>query len=221
LNALTPDANAPTPDGPGAPDWLSWARTLQALAQTGLTYATNPFDRQRYEKLEELALEIFAAHTGETAATLQEWFIVQPGYATPKVDVRGACFRDGRILMVRERSDGRWCLPGGWADVGDRPAEAAEREVREEAGFECTARKVIGVFDANRGGEPFSAFHAYKIIFECEITGGQPQPDHEILEVAFFGRAEIPPLSPNRTTPANLAECFAHLDDPARPTAFD
>jgi len=128
--------------------------------------------------------------------------------------------------MVRERSDGGWCLPGGWADVGDRPAAAAEREVREEAGFECAARKVIGVFDANRGSaqdgrEPLAAFHAFKIIFQCEITGGEPAPDHEILEVAFFGREALPVLSPNRTTPAQLAECFAHLDDPARRTAFD
>ncbi len=212
---------AGSPDRPTAPDWLGWARTIQALAQTGLTYASNPFDRERYTKLEALAVEIFAAHTGEPAATVRQWFDVQPGYATPKVDVRAACFRDGRILMVRERSDGGWCLPGGWADVGDEPAAAAEREAREEAGFECAAHKVIGVFDANRGGEPFSAFHAFKIIFECEILGGQPQPDHEILEVAFFARDALPKLSPNRTTPAQLAECFAHLDDPARRTAFD
>jgi 8-oxo-dGTP pyrophosphatase MutT (NUDIX family) len=207
--------NAPTPD------WLNWARLVQAVAQTGLAYTDNPFDRERYKKLEALAVEMFAAYTGETPATLEQWFSVQPGYATPKVDVRAACFRDGRLLMVRERSDGGWCLPGGWADVGDRPAAAAEREVLEEAGFTCGARKVIGVFDANRGGEPLSAFHAFKIIFECEITGGAPQPDHEILEVAFFERDSRPVLSPNRTTPAQLAECFAHFDDPARHTAFE
>jgi ADP-ribose pyrophosphatase YjhB (NUDIX family) len=125
------------------------------------------------------------------------------------------------VLRVRERSDGRWCLPGGWADVGDRPAEAAEREVREESGFECRARKVIGVLDTNRSGEPLAAFHAFKVIFLCDLTGGGPDPDHEILEVAFFERGQIPELSGSRTTVAQLAECFAHLDDPARPTAFD
>jgi 8-oxo-dGTP pyrophosphatase MutT (NUDIX family) len=207
--------NAPTPD------WLNWARLVQAVAQTGLTYSESPFDRERYKKLEALAVEMFAAHTGESPATLEQWFSVQPGYATPKVDVRAACFREGRLLLVREKSDGGWCLPGGWADVGDRPAAAAEREVLEEAGFTCTARKVIGVFDANRGGEPLAAFHAFKIIFECEITSGAPQPDHEILEVAFFDRAALPVLSPNRTTPRQLEECFAHFDDPARRTAFD
>ena len=207
--------------GDDQPAWLNWARTIQALAQAGLTYTENPYDRGRYQKLHALAVEIFAAHTREHPATIEQWFAIQPGYATPKVDVRSACFRDGQILMVRERSDGGWCLPGGWADVGDVPSAAAVREVREETGFECTARKVIGVFDGNRGGEPLSAFHAFKIIFLCEITGGAPDPDHEIIGVDFFARAALPPLSPNRTTPAQWVECFAHLDDPARPTAFD
>jgi ADP-ribose pyrophosphatase YjhB (NUDIX family) len=203
------------------PNWLNWARTLQALSQTGLTYAENPFDRERYQKLRQLAQEIFMIHTGQPQALIEKWFTLQPGYATPKVDVRGACFRGGKILMVCEKSDGRWCLPGGWADVGDVPSEATIREVHEESGFECLARKVVGVFDANRGGEPFSAFHAFKIIFLCEITGGEANPDHEIMGVDFFGRDALPPLSANRTSPAQLVECFAHLDDPARPTAFD
>ena len=204
------------------PAWLNWARTVQAVAQNGLTYAENPFDRERYIKLAALAAEMFAAHTGRPEAEVAAWFDVQPGYATPKVDVRGACFRDGLILLVRERSDGGWCLPGGWADVGDTPANAAVREVREEAGYTSTARKLLGVFDANRGGgTPLAAFHAFKVIFACDITGGDAQPDHEILEVGWFGRGALPPLSGNRTTAAQLAECFAHLDDPARPAAFD
>lgn len=203
------------------PRWLRWARTVQALAQTGLTYAESPFERERYEKLRDLAVEMFAFGANETPETIGGWFQVQPGYATPKVDVRGACFRDGKILMVREKMDGKWCLPGGWADVGDRPCQSAEREVREESGFECAARKVIGVFDANRGGSPFSAFHAFKIVFLCEIVGGAPVPNHETTAVEFFARAEIPPLSGSRTTPRQLEECFAHLDDPSRPTAFE
>ena len=203
------------------PSWLHWARAIQAIARNGLTYTENPFDVERYEKLEHLAVEIFAAHTGEVYATIREWFDLQPGYATPKVDVRAACFRDGKVLMVRERRDGRWCLPGGWADVGDVPSEAAEREVREEAGYTCVARKVLGVFDTNRGGEPLAAFHAFKIIFQCEITGGEPVENHETDGAEFFARDAIPPLSGARTTPPQLAECFAHLDDPARATWFD
>jgi ADP-ribose pyrophosphatase YjhB (NUDIX family) len=203
------------------PRWLHWARTIQSVAQAGLVYAENPFDRERYQRLHDLALEVFAAHTGEATTVIEGWFAAQPGYPTPKTDVRGACFRNGKILMVQERSDGGWCLPGGWADVGDVPSEAAAREVREEAGFECVARKLIGVFDANRGGEPFSAFHAFKIIFLCEITDGVPNPDHEISAVDFFSRDALPPLSPHRTTPTQLVECFAHLEDATRLAAFD
>ena len=107
------------------PDWLMWARKLQALAQTGLTYAQNPYDTERYRQLQNVAAEIFAAHTGQSVATIEQWFAIQPGYATPKVDVRRACFRDGKVLLVREKSDGASCLPGGWADVGDVPSNAS------------------------------------------------------------------------------------------------
>lgn len=203
------------------PDWLHWARKMQAIAQIGLTYNDNPYDRERYEQLRALALDVFARYTAHDDATVGQWFNLQPGYATPKVDVRSACFRDGKLLMVRERDDGRWCLPGGWADVGDVPSEAAAREVREEAGFECAPRKVIGVFDANRHGAPLSAFHAYKLIFLCDLTGGAGQPNHETLGVDFFARDAIPPLSEARTSPAQVAECFAHLDDASRATWFD
>jgi len=164
------------------PDWLTWARKLQALAQTGLTYAQNQYDKERYRQLQAVAAEIFVAHTGETLASVEQWFAIQPGYATPKVDVRGACFRDGKVLRVRERSDGAWCLPGGWADVGDVPSNAAEREVHEEAGFECVARKVIGIFDCNRGGgEPLAAYHAFKVIYACAIKPGLPQGQTDVL----------------------------------------
>lgn len=203
------------------PNWLIWARKLQALAQAGLTYAENAYDRSRYQDLHDLAVEIFAAQTGVAPAEVAGWFAAQPGYATPKVDVRAACFREGQVLLVREKADGGWCLPGGWADVGDVPSQAAEREVLEEAGFTCVARKVIGVFDANRGGQPLTAYHAYKLIFLCELTGGAPTPDHEISAVGFFGREAVPPLSQARTAPHHLAECFRHLDDAARPTAFE
>ncbi len=202
--------------------WLDWAREIQAIAQIGLTYAEIPYDRERYEKLHALAVEIFGSYTGEDAVAIQKAITTQPGYVTPKVDVRGACFRAGKVLLVRERADGRWCLPGGWADVGDVPSQAAEREVLEEAGFVCNAKKLAGVFDANRaGGEPLSAYHAYKLVFLCEISSGAGQANHETLEVGFFGPDEIPPLSEARTNHAVLAECFAHLGDAGRRAYFD
>jgi 8-oxo-dGTP pyrophosphatase MutT (NUDIX family) len=186
-----------------------------------VAYADNPFDRERYAKLEAIAAEIYAAHTSYDAATVQAWFELQPGYATPKVDVRAACFRDGRILMVRERRDGRWCLPGGWADVGDSPAEAAVREVREEAGYESVARKLIAVWDSRRRSGTLTAFHSYTLIFQCEITGGEPGENDETDSAEFFARDALPTLSVPRTVIPQLAECFAHWDDPSRPTWFE
>ena len=168
---------------------------------------------------------ILAAQTGADPVLVNGWFAAQPGYATPKVDVRAACFRDGKLLLARERSDGRWCLPGGWADVGDAPSVSAEREVAEETGFLARAKALIGVFDANRNhddGRPLSYHHGYKLIFACELVGGAPAPaNHEILGSGFFARQEIPALSEARTNRAQIAACFAHLDDPARPADFD
>jgi ADP-ribose pyrophosphatase YjhB (NUDIX family) len=203
------------------PRWLEWAREIQALSQTGLTYSDNDFDTQRYQRLMEIAAEIVQSHTGLTKEPLLQSFLAQPGYATPKVDVRGAVVREGKILLVQERSDGQWCMPGGWADVGDLPSEMVVREVWEESGFRVVPRKVIGLYDANRGGIPLEFYHAYKIIFECEITGGEARPGDETRAVGFFSLDGLPPLSSARTNERHLAEVFAHYQDRRRPTAFD
>jgi ADP-ribose pyrophosphatase YjhB (NUDIX family) len=148
-------------------------------------------------------------------------FRVQPGYATPKVDVRGAVIRDGRILLVQERADGRWCMPGGWADVGELPSKMVEREVWEESGFQVETRKVIGVYDSNRGGVPIEFYHAYKVVFLCQITGGEARPSLETLAVDFFSFEDLPPLSSIRTSQRHLKDVYAHLQDHSRPAAFD
>jgi ADP-ribose pyrophosphatase YjhB (NUDIX family) len=203
------------------PRWLAWARELQALGQIGLTYSTNEYDTERYERLSEIAAEIVQGHTGLDQEAVLEDFRVQPGYATPKVDVRGAAVRDGKILLVQEGWDGRWCMPGGWADVGDLPSAAVEREVWEESGFRVVTRKVVGVYDANRDGVPIEFYHAYKIVFWCQITGGRARPSHETPAVAFFSFDDLPPLSSPRTDERHLVEVRAHLQDPTRLPAFD
>lgn len=201
--------------------WLNWAREIQALAQTGLHYASNEFDRQRYQRLSEVAAEIIASQSSLEKPDLVKLFQAQRGYATPRVDVRAAVFRDGRLLMVRERMDGGWTLPGGWADVGDVPSEAAEREAWEEAGFRVKARRLVGIYDANRTG-PLEIFHAYKLIFLCEILGGEASTSLETSEVAFFAPEEIPAaLSGERTKPRQIADAFAAYHNPDCPTVFD
>ncbi|MFL7794670.1 MAG: NUDIX hydrolase [Anaerolineae bacterium] len=201
--------------------WLEWAREIQALSQTGLTYSETEYNVQRYRRLMEIAAEIVESHTGLASESVLEGFLAQLGYATPKVDVRGAVVRGGKILLVQERADGRWAMPGGWADVGDLPSEMVVREVWEESGFEVEPRKVIGVYDANRVGRPLAFYHAYKIVFLCEIVGGEARASDETLAVDFFRFDDLPPLSTERTGERHLAEVLAHLQDDRRPAAFD
>ncbi len=203
------------------PQWLAWAREIQALAQTSDAFSKNEFQRERFACLMDIAAEMVGTHTGIETDTLAEVCREQMGYATPKVDVRAAAFREGKILMVREAMDGGWCLPGGWADVGDVPSEAAERETMEEAGFEVRAKKVIGVYDANRI-RPLELFHAFKIIFLCEIVGGEARTSMETTEVAFYGREEIPAnFAGERTKARHIEDAFAALGDPGIATVFD
>jgi ADP-ribose pyrophosphatase YjhB (NUDIX family) len=200
---------------------MEWAREIQALSQTGYHYAENDFDRERYKKLTHIAAEMLSLGCDLDLPALTGLFMSQKGYATPRVDVRAAVFQGGKLLMVRERMDGCWCMPGGWADVGDIPSTAAEREAWEEAGFRVKARKVIGVYDANRSG-PLELFHAYKIIFLCDLLDGAPTPSSETSEVAFFAPDEIPAcLSGERTKSFQIADAFAALADPDLPTVFD
>jgi ADP-ribose pyrophosphatase YjhB (NUDIX family) len=149
-----------------------------------------------------------------------ESFAIQDGYPTPKVDVRGAVVRDGKILLVQEITDGCWSLPGGWADLGQSPREMVEREVLEESGMTVRAKKVVAIYDANNFA-PLEFWHAYKIVFLCDILGGEPTPSMETPAVDFFSPDSLPPLSKNRTNQRILDEIFAHLADPARPTSFD
>ncbi len=203
------------------PRILEWAREIQALAQTGSHFAKNDFDRNRCQRLMEIAAEMISENGGIDAVPLAKAFAAQIGYATPKVDVRAAAFRDGKVLMVRERIDGGWALPGGWADVGDTPAKAAEREVWEEAGFRVKAVKIIGVYDANRL-RPVEVFHAFKILFLCRILEGEAQPSDETSEVGFFSPDEIPEVfSGERTNARHIKDAFAAFGNPDCATVFD
>jgi len=207
--------------GTSVPQWLTWAREIQSLCQTGLAYSQNDYETLRYRRLMEIAVEMVCTHTGLPQKTLMKSFMAQPGYATVKVDVRGAVIRDGKILLVQERSDRRWCMPGGWADVGEFPSAMVTREVLEESGFEVLPKRVIGVYDANRTGGPLELYHAYKLVFLCDIIGGRARPSDETQAVDFFPFDDLPPLSTNRTDERHLTEVFAHILDTKRVAAFD
>ena len=202
------------------PQWLAWAQEIFSLSQSGLTYSGNEYDRERYKRLQEITAEMIASQSIVSKESVLDSFSMQAGYITPKVDVRGAIIRDGKILLVQERADGNWAMPGGWADLGNAPASVAEREVWEESGFRVKAEKVVAVIDANRI-EPMEFYHAYKIIFLCRLLDGEPRASYETLAVDFFAPDHLPPLSVYRTNEAMLREVFAHVADPDRPTAFD
>lgn len=206
--------------GESSPKWLKLARELYSISQSGLSYCKNEYDLYSYKRLQEISAEIIASNSELSKETVTQIFSMQVGYATPKIDVRGAVFREGRILLVQEKADGKWAMPGGWADIGDRPSEMVAREVLEESGFEVKATKILAVYDANRI-DPLEFFHAYKIIFLCDLLGGSPHPNHEILAVDFFDLNRLPPLSKGRTNEYMLREVFAHIQNSNRLAAFD
>jgi 8-oxo-dGTP pyrophosphatase MutT (NUDIX family) len=209
---------------PGDPDWLDWAREIQAIAQTGLAYSTNHYDLDRFAALQGLAARIMAAHSGEPVQMVHGLFESQAGYATPKVGVRAAVFdAEGRVLMVREVEDGdRWTLPGGWADVNQTPAQSAVREVLEESGYIARPVKLAAVWDRARQHQPAEAFSIVRLFFTCALEGGAAATSAETSGSGWFFEAEIPEdLSVRRVTRAQIRRMFAHWREPGLATEFD
>jgi ADP-ribose pyrophosphatase YjhB (NUDIX family) len=200
---------------------LDWIQRLNAIAQSGLTFEPGEYDRQRYEQIRRLAAEMAAHPTGEIEA-VAALFAVDSGYATPKMICRAAVFDDDqRILMVKETADGRWTLPGGWIDIGDSPADATEREVREETGYLVKATKLAALYDKRRHPHPPGAHHAYLTFFLCDLLGGEPTTSVETSEIAWVTEHQLPELSTGRATETQIRRMWDHLRNPALPTDFD
>jgi ADP-ribose pyrophosphatase YjhB (NUDIX family) len=203
------------------PQWLRIAREVRAIAQTGLAFNADGFDHQRYQRLRELAALLMAQGSATEHESILELLRQEKGYATPKVDVRGAAFQDGHVLMVREISDGKWTLPGGWADVNQTAGECVVREIAEESGFTARALKLAAVYDYQKRNPSPHIDSIYKMFFICEIVGGAASASNETSEVAFFPRNELPPLSLGRTTAAQIDRMFDHRERLELPTDFD
>lgn len=200
---------------------LELTRKLLALAQTGLHFTRDTFDRERYEEVAQIAAQLLAMESGVPAAELLEAWRKEQGYATPKIDVRGAVFRQDRVLLVRERSDGKWTLPGGWVDVNEAPRQAVEKEILQESGYVAQAVKLAGVYDRTKHNYPHYLFHMWKVFFICEITGGEARVSSETDAVDFFELANLPPMSTGRTTAAQIARMYQHHLDRALATDYD
>ena len=203
--------------------WLQKAKRLHAIASTGLHFATSPFDRERYAEVAAIANEMLA-DLGNVPLERIDALIPDfaRGYATPKVDVRGAVFRDDRVLLVQERMDRRWTLPGGYADVGFSAAQNVVKEVEEEAGLRVAVHRLYSVRHKARQPYDPDVREFYKLFFVCgRLDEDEPAPGHETLDAGFFALDALPPLSTHRVLESDIVAAFAARSDPSLPVLFD
>lgn len=204
------------------PEWVGWARRLVAIAQNGIEFATDPYDVVRYREVREVAAAMLAAGAGAAPEAVIRVLAEEWGYATPKVDVRAVVFdADELILLVRELDDGRWTVPGGWADITDLPSVAVEGEVAEEAGYRVRATRLLACWDRTlQEGAPPYPLRIYKLFFGCEVLGETARKYDETSAVGWFPVDGLPTLSLGRVTPAQIARLLALHQDPTLPAAF-
>jgi ADP-ribose pyrophosphatase YjhB (NUDIX family) len=201
---------------------LDYAKRLKTIAHLGLTYSLSEYDTERYTELNAIALELMALATHEPLDKLTNFFDETREYITPKVDIRGVVFNDqGEILLVKEKLDGFWSVPGGWADIGSSPSENVVREVLEETGLQVVPVKILAIHDKRRHPHPPSLNYVYKLFILCQITGGRFDTAFDILDKGFFAKDKIPPLSTSRVLPEQIALMFDYLRDPEKAPVFD
>jgi ADP-ribose pyrophosphatase YjhB (NUDIX family) len=188
--------------------WLGWALKLQSVAQAGLTFSTESYDIDRYNQIRNLSIEIMEQYTGVSKEIIRNLFAGETGYQTPKVDIRASVIRDNKILLVREKVDGAWSLPGGWADVTTSVSESAVRECREEAGAVVLPKRILAIQMAERHNNPLSPYSIYKIFIECELVENNFKENTETLDAGFFSLEGLPELSTDRTTKKQVEMCF-------------
>lgn len=201
---------------------LDYAKRLKAMAHLGLTYAKDEYDLERYRELEQISLEIMQEISGDPLEKITDYFSTNKEYITPKTDIRVVIFNaEKEILLVREKADGKWSLPGGWADIGFSPKEIAVKEALEETGFLVKPIKLLAVLDKRCHPHPPQADYVYKIFIQCEIISGEKKQAFDILDVAFFDRNAIQELSEHRVLPSQIELMFSFLDDPQKTAVID
>ena len=201
--------------------WLDFAIRIQSIAQAGLQYGKDKFDRERYEELRKISAEMLSVKTDISTDKIYGLFCNESGYQTPKVDTRAAVFVDGKILLVHE-NNGTWSLPGGWCDVDQSVASNTVKEVKEETGFTVTPEKLIAVQDWRRHNVTNYAYGVVKIFVQCKYEGGEFADNIETTEITFFGKDELPEnLAVEKCTKEQIEMCFAAYRDPHMPTVFD
>lgn len=200
--------------------WLQWAVELQSLAQAGLYYGKDRFDIERFERIREIAAEMIQYKTEISMDKVRDLFCCESGYQTPKLDTRAAIFRDDKILLVRE-NNGKWSMPGGWVDVDLSVKENTIKEVKEEAGLDVTADRVIAIQDREKHNLPVYAYKICKVFVLCTVIGGTFQPNSETTESRYFALDELPELAGEKNTREQIAMCFQAYGDEHWQTMFD
>jgi ADP-ribose pyrophosphatase YjhB (NUDIX family) len=201
--------------------WLEWARRMQAISQAGLHFSKDVFDKERYTELQQLSSEIIATYTGVPAEDVGKMLEAEKGYPTPKLDVRGIVFKDDKLLLVKEKMDNRWSLPGGFCEIGLSAGENVVKEMKEESGFDVKPVKLLAVLDSDKHTDKPQLFHYYKVFLQCEIVGGGAQKGVETSEIGFFGEAALPPLSLKRNTEEQIQMLFTFLHNQNKASVFD
>jgi ADP-ribose pyrophosphatase YjhB (NUDIX family) len=201
--------------------WLEIAKRLEAIAQTGLSYTKNEYDEERYQEIRGISHAIFHHYTEAPIEKIRDLFEREMGYPTPKMDIRGVIFRGDQILLVREKLDQCWALPGGWADIGLTPNEVVIKEVEEESGLLVKPDRLLAVLDKKRHNHPPSPLHVYKMFILCTETGGKLAAGMETLEAGFFAISDLPELSAERNTNEQIRMIYELYKHPERIPVID
>lgn len=201
--------------------WLEWAQRIQAISQAGLTFTKDVYDKERYEELRSISAEIMQQYSDMHIEKIEQLFRNEIGYPTPKLDVRGVVFNDGKILLVKETLENKWSLPGGFCDVGLSASENVVKEIVEESGYKVEPKKLLAVMDMTKHSHPPQPFHYYKLFIQCEVTGGNPTTGTETNGIDFFELNDLPELSINRNTAAQIELMFEYYKNPLKETWFD
>ncbi|MFZ5966957.1 MAG: NUDIX hydrolase N-terminal domain-containing protein [Bacillota bacterium] len=203
------------------PKWLEYAKKLQGIAQAGLTYSKNKYDIERFEQIRQISIDILHHYTDMEHDKIRDLFANETGYQTPKIDVRGAIFKEDKILLVREKIDGLWSMPGGWADADLSIRENLVKEAKEEAGADIIPKRVLAILDRKKHfTQPFP-YGVYKILVECDFVDEQFEDNVETSESGFFALDQLPPLSTCRNTTEQIEMCFKLRAKDCHETIFD
>lgn len=174
-------------------------KKLKAIADVGLLYCNNEYDKERYTAVQNICFDLLNITAEQTIEDLKISFPSVKDYPTPKVDIRGLLLSsDKKILLIKESVDGKWSLPGGWADIGETPKEVVIKEFKEETGLDVIPKSLLAVFDKKMHAHPPQPFYVYKIIFYCEATSSNINKGFDVLDLQYFDLENLPPLSEDR-----------------------